>query len=205
MRCIQLRLHPLPAPAPSPPSSIRGFWAGNRDQPAGHRDQHMPQIPLDVRARLLPSSAVVIPRGDAGLGSDSGCPRRRRNRWKSGLNVPGVKSIAGHGHARNQPSNRINAERSPGRGRWAPAPRGPFPATPPALGAGLSPFPEGGTPCRAGGDIGCSQLNFHQVVFNSPKEGGRAGGGWFGGAGGELLCFILLCNRLITPDHAVTI
>lgn len=50
-------------------------------------------------------------------------------------------------------------------------------------------------------------LNFHQVVFkkDSERAAGEVGGWFRRGGGGGLLCVILLCNRLITPDHAVTI
>lgn len=155
-RCI--RLHPLPAPCAAFASR-----AGSRDQPPGHWDQHTAQIPPRGRVRLLPGAAVLIPRDDAGLGrlgSDSGCPRRRRNSWKTGLNVPGVKSIASHGHARHQPSNRINAERSRWKGSVGACALGTLPCHPPARGDALSPFSEGGDTLqgwgsRGGGDTGC--------------------------------------------------
>lgn len=64
----------------------------------------------------------------------------------------------------------------------------------------------GDTTTEAGGGLALAapQLIFHQVAFKRQREGVGRGWGLVSGVGG-LLCFILLCNRLITADHAVTI
>lgn len=153
----------------------QGMWIGLQDTGTGTRPKFSPMAPC--------GSCPALPLSPRGMTLGSGCPRRRRNRWKTGLNVPGVKSIAGHGHARNQPSNRINGERSCWKGSVGTCAPGALPCHPPAPGAALSPFPEvGGTPRQGWGSWGglalaAPQLNFHRVVFNSPGEGGRAGGG----------------------------
>lgn len=163
---------------------------------------------------LMPSPAFSIPRDGARLCGGAVVPAVQgegETDGKTSLNVPGVKSIAGYGHARNQPSNRINGEQSRNaaeRSRAGASSRGGHSLPPPQhQGAALCLFPGGGhTTTEAGGGLALAapQLIFHQVAFKRQREGGGRGWGLVSGVGG-LLCFILLCNRLITADHAVTI
>lgn len=101
----------------------QGMWIGFQDTETGTRPKFSPMAPC--------GSCPALPLSPRGTTLGSGCPRRRRNRWKTGLNVPGVKSIAGHGHAGNQPSNRINGERSCWKGSVGTCAPGALPCHPP--------------------------------------------------------------------------
>lgn len=102
---------------------------------------------------LVPGPAFGIPRDGARLCGGAAVPAVQgegETDGKTSLNVPGVKSIAGYGHARNQPSNRINGEKSRNaaeRSQAGASSRGGHSPPPPQhQGAALCLFPVGGTP-----------------------------------------------------------